>query len=78
MLDRTLTDAPPHDCFRRFGDRTSSLATLGAQFETRRVQGRQGLVRVVTLPAALVAASEPWPSGGPRRNAGGAGARSGL
>ncbi|SNS10395.1 Uncharacterized conserved protein [Humidesulfovibrio mexicanus] len=59
MLDRTLTDAPPHDCFRRFGDRTSSLATLGAQFETRRVQGRQGLVRVVTLPAALVAASEP-------------------
>lgn len=59
MLDRTPANAPPHGCFRRFGDRTSSLATLGAQFETRRIQGRQGLVRVVTLPGALVAASEP-------------------
>ncbi len=48
------------DVFRLHGDRTSSLATLGGQFETRAPAGGVGLVRVLDTPGALVAASEPF------------------
>ena len=72
MRDSTGPFDPTHelDAFRRFGDRTSSLATLGSQFESRRplsladsaasaTAGEADLVRVLELPGALVAASEP-------------------
>lgn len=57
------------NAFRQYGDRTSSLATLGAQFashapnavpaETAEDPLPDGFLRVLPLPEALVAASEP-------------------
>ena len=114
MRDSTGPFDPTHDldAFRQFGDRTSSLATLGSQFESRRpinlaaapgLTGAPasstppgastprdasdspgasasllssasaeaalvGLVRVLELPGAIVAASEPL-APAPRRAA---------
>jgi membrane associated rhomboid family serine protease len=47
------------EAFRLHGDRTSSLATLGSQFESRAPAGGHGLLRVLDTPGALIAASEP-------------------
>lgn len=47
------------EAFRRHGDRTSSLATLGSQFESRSPAGAPGLLRVLETPGAVIAASEP-------------------
>lgn len=50
---------PEIDAFRLYGDRTSSLATLGSQFESRTFAETPGLLRVLDTPGALIAASEP-------------------
>lgn len=57
------------DVFRRFGDRTSSLATLGEQFESVRVADLPGLLRVLRTPGAVIAASEPLASAKSRADA---------
>lgn len=45
--------------FRRFGDRTSSLASLGPRFCTFAAAGVPGLARYVDVRGARVAATEP-------------------
>lgn len=61
MRDYTVHKEPKPEieAFRLHGDRTSSLATLGSQFESRATAGGHGLLRVLDTSGALLAASEP-------------------
>lgn len=53
------------DAFRRFGDRTSSLATLGSQFESRRPINMPELADVADSAAWLDPAASPGLTGTP-------------
>ena len=61
MRERTGTpsEAGLLSWFRLYGDRTSSLATLGQQFASHCPAAIPGVVRVLDTPQARIAASEP-------------------